>query len=289
MNPRRYWLVLFLCACGGDSTNDSGITDVGGTDSGADTASDAEPGADTNDESDAPADVDAADVDAAEISDDDILVADASLDGPVDIDATDEGDSDAVDASEADLDQSEVGDDAATVCPPGAEGCACRPDGACDEGLVCGDDVVCAAPPACEDSGFEPNNNENTAYRVSDIGCPATFTRVPGTLTVGDVDWFYFEWTRTGFCDGHRVSVDIDVPAEVCVYADCLDGTTATIDCSLPAAAALSPMGWAGCCGSGSTVEFNHDCGGLDNDILVRVSVTSDMAVCSDYAVSYGE
>lgn len=143
----------------------------------------------------------------------------------------------------------------------------------------------------CEERDFEPNDGENTAQGLPSVECATPVTGRRGTLVAGNTDWFRFDRTD-GLCLAtETIGVTADVALQVCAYVAC-EGVSApaTFDC-LVGSAATSPLGRAGCCGSG-TVEFEWDCeGGFTSidDVTVWFSVTSDEAACSEYTIGYGE
>jgi hypothetical protein len=199
------------------------------------------------------------------------------------------------------LDASDVPDDdndcTADTCEDGTPTNTPKPmHTACGPGLTqyCHDTGQCRpckqVTDACEDYGFEPHENQETAHNlgaITDDDDDGSF--VCGTIRgANDVDWYTVGGKDQlgNFVDPVRNLVAQNGDGgRICVYFDCNNGGT-SVNCG-NATADTAPLGQKGCCSTGS-VAAKLDCGGFDDgtQIWFRVDSPGGLA-CVPYQVDY--
>ncbi|MBI4957633.1 MAG: hypothetical protein HY908_36845 [Myxococcales bacterium] len=156
-------------------------------------------------------------------------------------------------------------------------------------------------PNNCYDTGFEPNEGENTAFDLGDLtDCDGTGSSLVGTIDGGnDLDWYFYVGDDTTGC-----SVDPSrnfgggAGLRVCAFFECTDtGAALALSCPSDTTAATSPLGRDGCCGAASWSfdpwGFSSDVGctgTLDDRLQVYIRVDepgADASTCNDYTLDY--
>lgn len=144
----------------------------------------------------------------------------------------------------------------------------------------------------CEDTGEEPNEEEDNAVDLGDIGCmddPQTFMGVLVSDT--DVDWYTYHGVWGFNCGdidpspSHTLTASDNV--RMCVFADC-DQSNPVFECQNGAQDAMSPGGLPGCCNTGD-ITFLLNCQMTGNE-SARMFVRLDEGPvdgCVDYSVEY--
>ncbi|MEM9459404.1 MAG: hypothetical protein AAGF11_34820 [Myxococcota bacterium] len=177
-------------------------------------------------------------------------------------------------------------------CLVGTDGCPCDQRDACDEGLVCNAQGQCQPAPMCRSVDVEPNDDEDTAFTLSELNCGDMLDLgVLGTLQGPEVDWYrFFGDEGVILCpEQPRVTITADIDADVCVFVDCLEGGTVDVSCGGGSMASDSPLGRPGCCGVNEAFLDSYDCSGLltPKNVDVWVSVATRQLDCADYAFVY--
>ncbi|MEM6291584.1 MAG: hypothetical protein AAGA54_09975 [Myxococcota bacterium] len=185
-------------------------------------------------------------------------------------------------------DASDTDPGTSTGCTPGTAGCACD-DGACEEGLECSADDVCAEPAGCQDDEFGDITTEAEAHYLGEIndddGAGGT---VNGVLTgPEDVDWFRYDGSDALFntVDPFR-ALAADAGVRFCKFAACADGEI-EFPCEGGAEVATSPDGRTGCCHPSLIHVTGADCPGIDDDMAVWIRIDQAEAACVPYAFDY--
>ncbi len=175
-------------------------------------------------------------------------------------------------------------------CPFGTEGCLCDVGAECDEGLFCNDEGICEAPPDCRPLDTDPHGDEDSAYELEGLMCgDGNDLGVVGTIEGPQIDWYTFFGNDFFGCpEQPAAAIMADIDLEVCVYIECVEGTTSGVTCG-EGSDATSPSDRPGCCGPNTAQIGNYDCTGMfaSKDVDVYISVGSDEMICQDYALSY--
>lgn len=145
---------------------------------------------------------------------------------------------------------------------------------------------------ACEDPGFEPNEEENDAEDLGDNSCPAEPGNLMGVLDGDtDVDWFRFrgvDGMGCGFGDpevSHTLTASDAV--RLCVFVECDQGQD-DFQCPMGTQANDSPDNRPGCCSDGDIV-IDLNCSGTMTetaDFFIRVDQAPADA-CVEYSVTF--
>lgn len=186
------------------------------------------------------------------------------------------------------------GSDSGTTdgCPVGTDGCPCDVGLACDEGLACNADGLCEPAPMCRSVDMEPNDDEGTAFTLSELNCGDMLDLgVLGTLEGPESDWYrFFGDEGVILCpEQPRIDIAADIDTDVCVFIECLEGATVDVACGGGSMASDSPQGRPGCCGVNEAFLESYDCSGLltPKNVDVWVSVSTREVECADYAFVY--
>lgn len=143
----------------------------------------------------------------------------------------------------------------------------------------------------CDDPGpGEPNDTEATALFLGIItdsdGDGGVFS---GVLADGnDADWFSYNGvdtfgsevdpTRDNFTSGQF---------RLCLFAECVNGSTLDLECIDGSTAATSPGGRPGCCKMGPFSLSTFDCTSSDDDTRVYIRIDQPASTCLAYSVTY--
>jgi hypothetical protein len=162
---------------------------------------------------------------------------------------------------------------------------------ACDGDLTCDVDGVCVGVADCTEIDPRPHADEASAVEIEEIACDESNDLAPlGTLAGPQEDWYTFRGNEGfGLCNPNPGAIaTADVPVSVCVFVECVDGTTGGVSCA-DGDPADSPEGRPGCCGLGVASLANYACMGIlvGDDVDVWVSVSSEMPICVDYDLAY--
>lgn len=160
--------------------------------------------------------------------------------------------------------------------------------------MFCHSDTECEpckeVSDACEDeTNTEANESQPAAHdlgNINDNDASGKFL-CPVLDGAADVDWFTFTGDDVFpyVVDPNRI-VTSDFNARICVYLECLSGTT-SVSCDADDVADIAPLGQKGCCGMGS-VSPGINCTGLDDAADVWIKVENvDMLACVPYQLQY--
>ncbi len=144
----------------------------------------------------------------------------------------------------------------------------------------------------CDDPGFEPNEDEDTAEDLGDKGCGEMAGTVMGVLDGDtDVDFSTFHGVDGMACGFNNPFISVTLTASdavrLCVYTDCDNGTPMFM-CPMGSMFTMSPNGLPGCCGCGD-MSFQFNCSNSQNE-SADVYVSVDQAPvdsCVDWSVGY--
>lgn len=188
------------------------------------------------------------------------------------------------DAIECTTDSCSAGEPVFTPKPTGT---FCGPMGA----HYCHDDAICRRckqlDDPCDDPGPEPHETQLLAYdlgTIADADSAGDF--LCGTVAgADDVDWYVYEGDDTvfGAVDPTRV-IDTKGSARLCVYAECIKGTT-SVSCG-GLTPDTAPLGQKGCCGAGK-VAPKLECSGLDDAAMIWIRVDQAKQECLPYDLDY--
>jgi hypothetical protein len=157
--------------------------------------------------------------------------------------------------------------------------------------LTAGTSSTSTGAEMCPDPGPEPNDDEAGAFVLGAQECNAGAAKFSSVLDPEtDVDWYGFSAEFPGMgClagDGNPLlSIDLETAGtlRLCVYADCLMGTT-TVLCPVDAAADSTPGGVSGCCAAAS-LKLEYNCEGTPDEdarVLVRLDQAPPGACVAD-------
>ena len=146
--------------------------------------------------------------------------------------------------------------------------------------------------PICNDPGFEPNEDENSAEDLGDQGCGDMAGSIVGVLDgATDVDFSTFFGVDSQACNFQNPVIGLTLTASdavrLCVYTDCDNGTP-MFTCPMGSMSAMSSTGLPGCCGAGD-MSFQFNCSqSQDESADVYISVDQAPAdSCVDYTIAY--
>lgn len=145
---------------------------------------------------------------------------------------------------------------------------------------------------ACEDPGFEPNEDVDDAEDLGDQACAAMEGSVNGVLDGdADIDWSVFHSVDSMACGFNNPVVGLSLTAtdavRMCVFADCDDGNPQFM-CPMGTMFTMGPNNTPGCCGDGD-MTFGFNCQGTPNEsanFFIRLDEAPADA-CVDYTVVY--
>ncbi len=177
-------------------------------------------------------------------------------------------------------------------CPVGTIDCPCDADGHCDEATLCVDGT-CEAVENCGVDGYEPNDSEDQAVDLGELGDgddPGSFAGELDHAT--DEDWFTYQGLdNVGLPPGVAPARTLmtDGGLRLCKFLQCTDDAAeAVVTCPEGSEATDSPGGRHGCCANGSIAMPDFDCTGtLDDSARVWIRVDQAQAQCVEYTVSY--
>jgi hypothetical protein len=141
---------------------------------------------------------------------------------------------------------------------------------------------------ACIDP-LEPNDIEAQA---SDLGsfndCDDSGSMVQGVLDgVDDVDWYRYVGSDDFGCvvDPTRL-LTATHSLRLCKFAECTDGSTASVSCTDGSSPATSPDGRPGCC---HTLSFGMDvdCDAVSDDATIYIRLDTPGDACVVYDLEY--
>lgn len=142
-----------------------------------------------------------------------------------------------------------------------------------------------AAPP-CDDS-HEPNDQEASAAELGVVVGVGPTMDTTGSIGGDDPDdWFHFRVEDPPM--DRMPSAGTQSATRVCIFVECLEGTTLLPECASLGEPESSPAGRLGCCDFGNTTA-PYRCGGSqvqDVDVYVRLEAPPDPA-CMPYTLSY--
>lgn len=193
---------------------------------------------------------------------------------------------------EPDTSSSGPGSGTTEGCPAGTEGCPCGEGDTCDEGLICSVEGQCEPAPPCRPIDTEPNDDEATAPTLNELNCGDELDLgALGTLQGPEADWYrFFGDEGVILCSEQpRVSITAAIDPDVCVFIECLEGSTVDVTCAGGSTAADSPEGRPGCCGVSEAQIDSYDCSGflVPKNVNIWTSITTAQAVCVDYEFVY--
>ncbi|MBL8716214.1 MAG: hypothetical protein JNL79_09475 [Myxococcales bacterium] len=144
----------------------------------------------------------------------------------------------------------------------------------------------------CPGEEFEPNDSRPTASTLKDIndcdGSGSSFSGIAAGST--DPDWWSFKGSDTFGCVVDATAVSASAGIRVCIFARCIDGSTAFKSCKKGTPITLSG-GEQGCCGEGgANAQIEHSCTLVGTDDSATVSMRVDApgaTTCTPYKVDY--
>ncbi len=144
----------------------------------------------------------------------------------------------------------------------------------------------------CPGEEFEPNDSRPTAAPLKDINdCDGSGGSFSGIVAGGtDQDWWSYKGSDTFGCVVDATAGSGSAGIRVCIFARCLDGSTAFKSCKKGTTITLSG-GEQGCCGEGGTnAQIEHSCTLVGTDDSATVSMRIDApgaTACTSYKVDY--
>ncbi len=177
----------------------------------------------------------------------------------------------------------------ATTTDPTTTTDATTGDGTTGDGTTGGSTT---GAPVCDDPGFEPNEDEDSAEDLGDQGCGDMDGSIVGVLDGdADIDFSTFHGVDSMACGFQNPFIGVTLTASdavrLCVYTDCDNGTPMFM-CPMGSMSAMSPNGLPGCCGAGD-MSFQFNCSNSQNE-SADVYVSVDQApvdACVDYTIAY--